>query len=163
MWWALGAPARPDVATGLVKVNLSRSVNFSLLFIQEDCGELPSVDAAIKAIGEPRRREILRLVWDAERSSGEIASHFAITGPAVSQHLKVLREAGLVNERRAGTRHLFSANRQALRDLRDQLAWMWDDGLADLKQAAEHEARKTRGNPKTPTTPKTRRTRSRGR
>src|SRR2546425_7194903 len=98
------------------------------------------MDEAIRAIGEPRRREILRLVWDGERSSGEIASHFDITGPAVSQHLRVLREAGLVNERRDGTRHLFSADRQALRQLRDQLAWMWDDGLADLKHAAEKEA-----------------------
>jgi len=98
------------------------------------------VDAAIRAIGEPRRREILRLVWDAERSSGEIASHFDITGPAVSQHLRVLRDAGLVKERREGTRHLFSANRLALRELRDQLAWMWDDGLADLKKIAEAEA-----------------------
>src|SRR5213079_2885623 len=102
------------------------------------------VDAAIRAIGEPRRREILRLVGDAERSSGEIAKHFEITGPAVSQHLKVLREAGLVNERRNGTRHLFSANRDGLLELRDQLAWMWDDGLADLKRAAEAEARKKR-------------------
>jgi DNA-binding transcriptional ArsR family regulator len=101
------------------------------------------MDAAIRAIGEPHRRAILRLVWDAERASGEIASHFDITGPAVSQHLKVLREAGLVNERRDGTRHLFSANRNALRELRDQLAWMWDDGLADLKAAAESEAKTT--------------------
>ena len=101
------------------------------------------MDAALRAIGEPRRREILRLVWDGERSSGEIASHFEITGPAVSQHLRVLREAGLVNERREGTRHLFSVDRQALRQLRDQLAWMWDEGLADLKQAADSEARRT--------------------
>lgn len=98
------------------------------------------MDAALRAIGEPRRREILRLVWDAERSSGEIASHFAITGPAVSQHLRVLREAGLVKERREGTRHLFSADRQALGQLRDFLSWMWDDGLADLKHAVEDEA-----------------------
>ena len=102
------------------------------------------VDAAIRAIGEPRRREILRLVGDAERSSGEIASHFDITGPAVSQHLKVLREAGLVNERREGTRHLFSANRATLQALRDDLAWMWDDGLADLKQLAETEAKRVK-------------------
>src|SRR5688500_17659196 len=99
------------------------------------------MDAAIKAIGEPRRREILRLVWDAERSSGEIASQFDITGPAVSQHLKVLREAGLVNERREGTKHFFSANHQALRSLRDELSWMWDDNLADLNAAAEKEAK----------------------
>jgi DNA-binding transcriptional ArsR family regulator len=99
------------------------------------------VDGAIRAIGEPHRRAILRLVWDAERSSGEIASYFDITGPAVSQHLKVLREAGLVNERREGTRHLFSANRATLQALRDDLAWMWDDGLADLKRLAETEAK----------------------
>src|SRR3954453_21420726 len=102
------------------------------------------VDAAIRAIGEARRRAIFRLVWDAERSSGDIASYFDITGPAVSQHLRVLRDAGLVNERREGTRHLFSANRQALAELRESLSWMWDDGLADLKQAAENEARRSR-------------------
>jgi len=99
---------------------------------------------AIRAISEPRRREILRLVWDGERSSGEIAAHFDITGPAVSQHLKVLREAGLLHERREGTRHLFSADRLALRELRDDLAWMWDDGLADLKRVAETETRTVR-------------------
>ena len=102
------------------------------------------MDAALRAIGEPRRREILRLVWDAERSSGEIAAHFDITGPAISQHLRVLREAGLVTERREGTRHLFSANRQGLRELRDQLAWMWDDSLADLRTAAEKDAKATK-------------------
>jgi DNA-binding transcriptional ArsR family regulator len=102
------------------------------------------MEAAIKAIAEPRRREILRLVWNDERSSGEIASHFDITGPAVSQHLRVLKEAGLVNERREGTRHLFSANRETLRQVRDHLAWMWDDSLADLKRAAEHEMRTKR-------------------
>src|SRR5256885_6191212 len=100
------------------------------------------MDEAIRAIGEPRRREILRLVWDGEISSGEIAAHFDVSGPAVSQHLKVLREAGLVNERREGTRHLFSANRQVLLELRDFLAWMWDGGLVDLKEAAEGETRR---------------------
>src|SRR5436189_4856779 len=103
-----------------------------------------AMDAVLKAIAEPRRREILRLVWNAEASSGEIAAHFDVTGPAVSQHLKVLREAGLVTERRDGTRHLFSANRDALRELGEYLSWMWDDGLADLKIAAENEARKMR-------------------
>jgi len=102
------------------------------------------MDAALRAIAEPRRREILRLVWDAERSSGEIAAHFDITGPAVSQHLRVLREAGLVQERREGTRHLFSADRRALSELREYLSWMWDEGLADLKDAAEDEARRSK-------------------
>ena len=102
------------------------------------------MDAALKAIAEPRRREILRLVWDAERSSGEIAAHFDVSGPAISQHLRVLREAGLVNERREGTRHLFSADRKALLELRDSLSWLWDEGLRDLKRSAEDEARRTR-------------------
>ena len=102
------------------------------------------MEAALRAISEPRRREILRLVWDAERSSGEIASQVDVSGPAVSQHLKVLREAGLVTERRDGTRHLFSANRQGLLELRDFLSWMWDDSLAELKRAAESEARSRR-------------------
>jgi len=100
------------------------------------------VDAALKAIAEPRRREILRLVRDAERSSGEIAAHFDVSGPAISQHLRVLREAGLVNERREGTRHLFSADRKALLELRDSLSWLWDEGLRDLKRSAEDEARR---------------------
>ena len=99
------------------------------------------MDAAVKAIAEPRRREILRLVWDGEMSSGEIAARFDVSGPAVSQHLKVLRDAGLVTERREGTRHLFSAIREALRELREFLSWLWDDGLVDLKAAAEDEAR----------------------
>src|SRR5256885_6733903 len=94
------------------------------------------VDAAIRAIGEPRRREILRLVWSAERSSGEIASQFDITGPAVSQHLKVLREAGLVNQRHEGTEHLFSAHHQTLRSLRDQLSGVWVGNLAALQAGA---------------------------
>ena len=102
------------------------------------------MDAVLRAIAEPRRRDILRLVWDVERASGDIASHFDITGPAVSQHLRVLRDAGLVTERRDGTRHLFSADRHALTELREYLAWMWDDGLADLKHAAEEEARRSR-------------------
>lgn len=102
------------------------------------------MDAALKAIAEPRRREMLRLVWNAERSSGEIATHFDVSGPAVSQHLKVLREAGLVTERRDGTRHLFSANHKTLRELRDHLSWMWDDSLTKLKRAAEAETRRSR-------------------
>ena len=61
------------------------------------------VEAAIRAIAEPHRREILRLVWTTELAAGEIASHFAVTRPAISQHLRVLKEAGLVSERPVGT------------------------------------------------------------
>jgi DNA-binding transcriptional ArsR family regulator len=57
------------------------------------------MEAALRAIAEPRRREILRLVWDAERSAGEIAGHFDVSRPAISQHLRVLKEAELVSDR----------------------------------------------------------------
>ena len=76
------------------------------------------VDLALKAIAEPRRRAILRLVRDDELSSGEIAAQFDVTGPAISQHLGVLKEAGLVTERREGTRRLYLARPEGLQDLR---------------------------------------------
>ena len=76
------------------------------------------MDAALKAIAEPRRREILRLVWDAERAAGDIAAHFDVTRPAISQHLTVLKEAQLVTERRDGTRRLYLARRDTVADLR---------------------------------------------
>ncbi len=100
------------------------------------------MDDALRAIGEPRRRGILRLVRDEELSAGEIASHFSVTRPAISQHLKVLKDAGLVVERRVGTRRLYRASEEGLDELRQALAWMWDDSLARLKQAAEAEARR---------------------
>lgn len=99
------------------------------------------MEAALKAIAEPRRREILRLVWDAERSAGEIASHFEITRPAISQHLRVLKEADLVFERRQGTKRFYRARPEGLEELRQFLEGFWDHNLAALKQAAEHEER----------------------
>ncbi|MBV9324235.1 MAG: winged helix-turn-helix transcriptional regulator [Chloroflexi bacterium] len=96
----------------------------------------------LTALADPRRRAILRLVRDLERPSGEIAAHFPdVTGPAISQHLRVLREAGLVAERRAGTRRLYRARPEGLRGLREWLRDYWDDALEDLKQAAEAETR----------------------
>jgi DNA-binding transcriptional ArsR family regulator len=100
------------------------------------------VEAALKAIAEPRRRAILRLVWDAERSAGEIASHFDVTRPAVSQHLSVLKEAGLVNERRNGTRRLYRARPEGLADLKSFLEEFWGDRLEALKREAEREERR---------------------
>ena len=73
--------------------------------------------AVLTALADPRRRAILRLVRDVERPSGDIAAHFPdVTGPAISQHLRVLREAGLVAERRSGTRRLYRARPQGLRE-----------------------------------------------
>jgi DNA-binding transcriptional ArsR family regulator len=99
------------------------------------------VDAVLKAIAEPRRRAILRLVSDEERTSGDIARHFDVTGPAISQHLGVLKEAGLVTERRDGTRRLYLARREGISDLQQFLAEFWDDGLDRLRDAAERAQR----------------------
>jgi DNA-binding transcriptional ArsR family regulator len=102
------------------------------------------VDLALKALAEPRRRAILHLVRGTELSSGEIASRFEVTGPAISQHLGVLKEAGLVTERRAGTRRLYRARPEGLADLRRFVEDFWDDGLDRLRDAAEREQRHKR-------------------
>jgi len=101
-------------------------------------------DAAIlHALGEPRRIAILRLVRDREYPSGVIAAQFPeVTGPAVSQHLRVLREAGLIEERRSGTRRLYRARPEGLAELRALLRDFWDEGLAQLKGAAEEKQRR---------------------
>jgi len=101
------------------------------------------MEAALKAIAEPRRRQILELVRDGELSAGEIAQHFDVTRPAISQHLGVLKEAGLVSERRNGTRRLYLARPEGLRDLQAFLDGFWDERLAALRREAERkEARK---------------------
>jgi DNA-binding transcriptional ArsR family regulator len=102
------------------------------------------MEAALKAIAEPRRREILRLVHDDERTAGEIAAHFEITRPAVSQHLRVLKEAELVSERRDGTRRYYRARLETIRDLQRFLEDFWDEGLDRLKAVAEWDERRRR-------------------
>src|SRR3954468_11171368 len=99
------------------------------------------MEAALKALAGPRRRQILTLVRDGELSAGEIASHFDISRPAVSQHLTVLREAGLVDERRNGTRRLYRARPEGLAELKAFLDDFWDDRLEALKREAEKEER----------------------
>jgi DNA-binding transcriptional ArsR family regulator len=96
----------------------------------------------VRVVIEPRRREILRLIWDAERPASEIAAHFDVTFGAVSQHLGVLQQAGLVSVRRDGTRRFYRANRSALRPFAPMLKAMWDaelDTLAILAEEAEKE------------------------
>jgi DNA-binding transcriptional ArsR family regulator len=100
------------------------------------------MEAVVRALAEPHRREILRLVSDRELPAGRIASHFDVSGPAVSQHLRVLHEAGLVTQRREGTRRLYRARPEGLVELRAFLESFWDDRLAVLKQEAEKEAKK---------------------
>ena len=95
------------------------------------------MDAALRAIAEPRRREILRLVWTHELAAGEIAARFDVTRPAISQHLRVLKDAGLVAERRDGTRRLYRARPQAVGELRAFLDEFWSEGLDRLRDVAE--------------------------
>jgi DNA-binding transcriptional ArsR family regulator len=103
------------------------------------------VEAALKAIAAPHRRTILRLVSDEELSAGEIASHFDLTRPAVSQHLSVLKEAGLVDERRNGTRRLYRARPEGLDELKAFLDEFWGERLEALKREAEREEREKHG------------------
>lgn len=107
---------------------------------------------AVQAVAEPRRREILRLVWDDELSAGEIAERFEdVTFGAVSQHLRVLRDTGLVTLRQAGRRRFYRADREAMGPLADYLQAMWSsrlDVLADMAERVErgeHVERVERG------------------
>jgi DNA-binding transcriptional ArsR family regulator len=97
----------------------------------------------LEAAAEPRRREILRLVWDRELAAGEIAALMPVTFGAVSQHLRVLREAGLVSRRREGRHRYYRARREALGPLGACLEALWRghlDRLADLAEAEEGES-----------------------
>ena len=96
-----------------------------------------ATDAALKAIAEPRRRAILRLVAGDELAAGEIAAAFDVTRTAVSQHLTVLKNAGLVTERRQGTRRLYRARPQGLDGLREFLNEMWASSLDAARQMVE--------------------------
>jgi DNA-binding transcriptional ArsR family regulator len=99
------------------------------------------VQQTLDAIASPRRREMLRLVWDRELSAGEIASHFDVSWPAVSQNLNVLREAGLVSERRDGRRRLYRAEPRALGPLAEALREMWKSDLKSLRLEVERGRR----------------------
>jgi DNA-binding transcriptional ArsR family regulator len=98
------------------------------------------MDEVLRAIAEPRRRAILELVADRELPAGEIAAHFAVTRPAVSQHLTVLKDAGLVAERRDGTRRLYRARPEGLDELQRFLSDMWGRSLDLARRLVEEEA-----------------------
>jgi len=102
------------------------------------------MEAVLRAIADPRRREIIRLVRLDERSAGDIAAHFDVSRPAISQHLTILRQAGLLTERRDGNRRLYRARPEGLADVRAYIEEFWTDHLARLKAAAEEEARNGR-------------------
>ena len=102
------------------------------------------MQAVIHALGEPRRREILALVRRRELAAGEIADRFEVTRPAISQHLTVLKNAGLVSERRDGARRLYRARPEGLAELRAFLDGFWEEHLERLKVAAEEQEERGR-------------------
>jgi DNA-binding transcriptional ArsR family regulator len=97
------------------------------------------MQTVVDAISEPHRREILRLIQHRELAAGEIAARFDVTRPAISQHLTVLKKAGLVTERRDGTRRIYRARPEGLAELRTFVDGFWEAGLERLKVAAEQE------------------------
>src|SRR5438067_13636021 len=100
-----------------------------------------SLQDLMEAIANPRRRKILKVVWTAERSAGEIAAASDVTWPAVSQNLRVLRASGLLSERRDGTHRYYRVERRALGPLESILRQMWAADLGRLKQLAADEAK----------------------
>jgi len=97
------------------------------------------MDSALRALADSTRRCILALTWHGERTASEIASEFSMSGPAISQHLKVLLDSDLVLLRRSGTRRFYRANQSAIASLQAELTAFWDGGLWRLKRAAERK------------------------
>jgi DNA-binding transcriptional ArsR family regulator len=100
-----------------------------------------NADAALRALAEPQRRRVLTVVGDRELSAGEIAEHFDITHQAVSQHLRVLKDAGLLSERREGTRRLYAVRPEAIESVRAFLDELWPSALGRLKSTVEQDRR----------------------
>jgi DNA-binding transcriptional ArsR family regulator len=99
-------------------------------------------DAALRALADPHRRQILQLVRDGELAAGEIASHFDATQQAVSHHLQVLAKAGLLSERRDGARRLYALDPHGLDPVRETLSELWPSALERLKRVVEHDQNK---------------------
>jgi DNA-binding transcriptional ArsR family regulator len=98
-----------------------------------------SIDDALRAMAEPRRRAILELVSGEELAAGEIAARFDVTRTAISQHLTVLKDAGLLAERREGTRRMYRARPEGIDQLRDMLDGMWASSLDVARRLVEAE------------------------
>ena len=103
-----------------------------------------NVEQALDALGEPTRRLVLKRLRNGTRSVRELAEGMDVSRPAVSQHLKVLKTAGLVMVRAQGTRRLYAIDPRGLEALRIWLDGFWDEALAAFKQAAERQATKSR-------------------
>jgi DNA-binding transcriptional ArsR family regulator len=102
------------------------------------------IDRALSALGDPTRRDVLKRLRKGYRSVGEIADGMHVSRPAVSQHLKVLKAAGLVIVRIEGTRRLYAVDPNGIEALRNWFDGFWDETLAAFKREAEREAAKER-------------------
>lgn len=97
----------------------------------------------MEALGDPTRRAVFELLRDGPRAVGEIARELPVSRPAVSQHLRVLKDAGLVTERRNGTRRYYRVDPGGVDALRAYFDAFWSEALASFKAAAENETRRT--------------------
>jgi DNA-binding transcriptional ArsR family regulator len=96
-------------------------------------------ESAIVALADPTRRAVFEGLRRAEKPVGELARELPVSRPAVSQHLRVLKDAGLVRERREGTRHFYRVDGDGIAELRAYLEGFWDDALRAFKEAAERD------------------------
>jgi DNA-binding transcriptional ArsR family regulator len=94
---------------------------------------------ALAALADPTRRSVIETLRGGPRSVGDLARGLPVSRPAVSQHLRVLKDAGLVRERRVGTRNYYSVDGNGLTDVREYFETFWDEALAAFKAAAEQE------------------------
>ena len=148
-----GGPVRPFAVTARLAARrrqvsaAARSLNAYVTFAR-DSGSLPFVHTyqynAWTALGDPTRKAIFELLAERPRAVGELASELPVSRPAVSQHLKVLKEAGLVVDRQAGTRRVYRVDPDGLSTLRDDLERFWEKALAAYKSAVEQEIKEER-------------------
>ena len=96
-----------------------------------------AADLALDALGDPTRRRVMELLRTGPRAVGDLAADLPVSRPAVSQHLRVLKGAGLVTSRPHGTRHLYAIDDEGLAAIRTYLETFWDDALSAFKDAAE--------------------------
>ncbi|MGH8923403.1 MAG: metalloregulator ArsR/SmtB family transcription factor [Acidimicrobiia bacterium] len=108
---------------------------------------IPDVDSTFRALADPTRRRIIQLVAGRSLSAGEIATHFQATRPAISQHLGILRSAGLVSEKRDGARRLYRAEPRTVAAAIEHLQSFWPQRLHALKVEAERKERRRRDQP----------------
>lgn len=99
---------------------------------------------AFDALGDPTRREIFELLAEGPRAVGELAGELPVSRPAVSQHLRVLKDAGLVTDRAAGNRRIYQVDPAGVSELRAYLDQFWNRSLASFKQVAEQRLKETR-------------------